>query len=92
MNTTFCAINTTILDKLINKNNIPIVYYFDGISGDLIFDIMKSKEFYNCHFQTEFNGLIDKQIYRKKFIPKNSELAFKEVDNKFKELIMSASN
>ena len=45
MNTTFCAINTTILDKLINKNNIPIVYYFDGISDDLIFDIMKSKEF-----------------------------------------------
>lgn len=52
---------------------------------------MKSKEFYNCHFQTEFNGLIDKQIYRKKFIPKNSELAFKEVDNKgigFKSLTL----
>ena len=45
MNNTFCAINATILDKLINKNNIPLVYYFDGSSDDLIFDIMKSKSF-----------------------------------------------
>jgi hypothetical protein len=43
---------------------------------------MKSKIFYNCHFQTEFAGVQDKRLYRNEFLSKNSELALKEVDSK----------
>ena len=59
MQDTFCAINATILDKLINKNQIPIVYYYNGNDNDIINDIMKSTEFLdfiNKNMLTQNNG------------------------------------
>lgn len=59
MQDTFCAINATILDKLINKNQIPIVYYYNGNDNDIINDIMKSAEFLdfiNKNMLTQNNG------------------------------------
>ena len=59
MQDTFCAINATILNKLINKNQIPIVYYYNGNDNDIINDIMKSAEFLdfiNNNILTQENG------------------------------------
>lgn len=59
MQDTFCAINATILDKLINKNQIPIVYYYNGNDNNIINDIMKSTEFLdfiNKNMLTQENG------------------------------------
>ena len=44
MDNTLSAINILIGDKLINKNNVPLLFYFSG-EGNIIDEILSNDEF-----------------------------------------------